>query len=117
MKETATRLVKDMLDQLGELEGKGSPGFAAQVLEVFLQDTTVRLTQLREGLRLRDPRAAYEAAHSMQGSASMVGAASVAECCRKLAEASRAGSFDRCHPLAAELDAALQAIQRAALRH
>lgn len=110
--DPASKLEKEILDQLRGLEAIGSPGFAAHVLELFLLDTSSRLIALREAIGRRDGKAMYQAAHTMQGSAAMVGVASMAERCRELAEAARAESFDRCEALAAELDTGLKAIQR-----
>jgi HPt (histidine-containing phosphotransfer) domain-containing protein len=113
--DPAAAQLKEILDQLRGLD-TGSPGLAAQVLEVFLQDTSNQLTVLREGIGRRHFKVIHEAAHSMQGSASMVGAASLATLCRQVAEAARAESFDRCEILAAELTAAFEALRRAAAR-
>lgn len=112
--DSGSKVASELLDQLRGLEAKGSPGLAAQVLEVFLLDTSSRLTALREALDRRDGKAAYQAAHSMQGSAGMVGVQSMAERCRQLADAARDESFDRCEALAAELMRGFEAMQRAA---
>ncbi len=106
-------LEKEILDQLRGLDARQPPELAARVLGVFLQDTSRQLIALREAIGHRDGRAAYRAAHSMQGGAAMMGVASMAEHCRQLAEAARAESFDRCEALATELDAGFQAVQRA----
>ena len=55
----------------------------------------------------------FRVAHTLQGSASMIGAASVARSCNALAKSARSGSFDQCKVLVAELDARFEAIQRA----
>ena len=114
--DPAAAQVKEILNQLRGLD-KGSPGLAAHVLEVFLQDASNQLTALREGIGRRDSKAIYEAAHSMQGSAAMVGAASLAEQCRQVVAAARAESFDRCDILASELTTAFEALRRAAAQN
>jgi HPt (histidine-containing phosphotransfer) domain-containing protein len=108
---TADATVQEMLRGL---EALGTPGLARQVLEVFFRDSSCRLTALRDGLGRRDFNAMYEAAHSMQGSASMVGATALAEQCRQVAEAARARSFERCEALAAGLNTSLESIRQAA---
>lgn len=97
---------------LEHLRGLGSPELAAQVLEVFLQDTSTSLDALREAIGRRDGAAAYRVAHYMQGSTAMVGAASVAQSCAELAAAARSESFDRCEALVGELVASFEAIHR-----
>ena len=94
-------------------QATGSPEFAARVLEAFLQDMSSRLSALHEAIGRADGEAAYQAAHTMQGSAAMMGVVSVAEHCRQLAAAARAASFDRCEALAAKLDTGFRAIQQA----
>src|SRR5439155_508690 len=103
-----SKLEQEILDQLRGFEQASSAELAAQVLDVFLQDTGNRLAALRRALDGRDGEAAYQAAHTMQGSASMVGVTSMAESCRELAGAARGGSFDRCEALAAEVGAELR---------
>ena len=102
----------EVLEHLRRLEAKGSPGLAAHVLEIFLQDTSTRLNALRDAVARRDGDLTYRVAHTLQGSASMVGAASVARSCAELVKAVRSGSFDRCEALIAELDAGVEAIRR-----
>ena len=105
-------LGSEVLEHLRGLEAKGSPGLAAQVIEIFLQDTSTRLKALREAVARRDGEAAYHVAHTLQGSASMVGALSLARSCAELIKAARNGSFDRCEAIVADLDAGFEAIQR-----
>jgi HPt (histidine-containing phosphotransfer) domain-containing protein len=95
------------------LEALGTPGLARQVLEVFFRDSSGRLSALRDAIGRRDFQAMYEAAHSMQGSAAMVGAAALAEQCRQVSEAARAQSFERCEALAAGLNTSFESIRRA----
>jgi HPt (histidine-containing phosphotransfer) domain-containing protein len=101
----------EVLEHLRGLEARGSPGLAAQVIEIFVRDTSTRLAALREAIAGRDGDATYRVAHTLQGSAAMVGAASLASTCGELTSAARSGSFDRCEALVAELDTSFQAIQ------
>jgi len=103
----------EVLEYLRRLEAQGSPGLAADVIEIFLQDTSNRLTALRQAIAKRDGETVFRLAHTMQGSASMIGAASVARSCSALAKSARSASFDQCHVLVSELDTRFRAIQRA----
>ena len=103
----------EVLEYLHRLEAQGSPGLAAEVIEIFLQDTSHRLTALRHAIAQEDGETVFRVAHTLQGSASMIGAASVARGCNALAKSARSGSFDQCKVLVAELDARFEAIQRA----
>lgn len=103
----------EVLEYLHQLEAKGSPGLAAEVIEIFQQDTSNRLTALRHAIALGDGETVFRVAHALQGSASMIGAASVARSCHALAKSARSGSFDQCKVIVAELDARFEAIRRA----
>ena len=103
----------EVLAYLRRLEAQGSPGLAAEVIELFLHDTSNRLTALRHAIAQGDGETVFRVAHTLQGSASMIGAASVARSCDALAKSARSGSFDQCKVLVAELDARFEAIQRA----
>ena len=103
---------EEMLEHLRGLEARGAPGLAAQVIEMFVRDTSTRLAALREAIARRDGEATYRVAHTLQGSAAMAGAASVARSCAELTSAARDGSFDRCEAIVAELDTSFKAIQR-----
>ena len=96
---------REITDQLRGLEA----GLAKRVLGVFLLDASGRLNALREAIGRRDFKGVYEAAHSMQGSASMVGAVTLADQCRRVAEAAGVGEIDACERLANELGGAFTA--------
>jgi HPt (histidine-containing phosphotransfer) domain-containing protein len=102
----------EVLEHLRGLEARGTPGLAAQVIDMFVRDTSTRLAALRAAIARRDGEATYRVAHTLQGSAAMVGAASLARSCAELISAARIGSFDRCEAVVAELDISFQAIQR-----
>jgi HPt (histidine-containing phosphotransfer) domain-containing protein len=106
-------LATDILKHLRRLEANGSPGLTARVLEVFLRDTTVRLVSLRDAMARRDAGTLRLVAHTLQGSAAMVGAPSVAGQCGELVVASAAADFSRCEALVAALADNFDAIQRA----
>jgi HPt (histidine-containing phosphotransfer) domain-containing protein len=103
----------EVLEYLHRLEAQGSPGLAADVIEIFVQDTSTRVTALRHAIDQGDGETVFRVAHTLQGSASMIGAVSVARSCNALAKSARSGSFDQCRVLVAELDARFEAIQRA----
>ena len=103
----------EVLEYLRRLEAQGSPGLAADVIEIFMQDTSTRVTALRRAIDQGDGETVFRVAHTLQGSASMIGAVSVTRSCSALAKSARSGSFDQCKVLVAELDARFEAIQRA----
>ncbi|WP_221028852.1 Hpt domain-containing protein [Actomonas aquatica] len=60
------------LRMLGDEEGDDS--FLKEVIEIFVTDTPVRLTELRTSLAAGDQTTFTRAAHSIKGSSSNVGA-------------------------------------------
>jgi HPt (histidine-containing phosphotransfer) domain-containing protein len=102
-----------VMAHLRTLEASGTPGLAAQVAHMFLRDTRTRLSVMREAIAACDVETLRRVAHTLQGSAAMVGAAPVAARCTEMSRSACAGSFDRCETLVTELDAALAAIERA----
>jgi HPt (histidine-containing phosphotransfer) domain-containing protein len=103
----------EVRERLRKLDARGSPGLGARIAEVFLCDTAIRLAALRDAIARRDGEAAYRIAHTLEGSAAMIGAASMARSCNELTESARSGAFDVCEILLADLDAGFDAIQRA----
>jgi len=102
----------DVAGNLRQLETDRTPGLPAQVFEVFLQDTSTRMTALRDAVIRRDGEAVERVAHSLQGSLAMVGAASMARRCAELTGMARGGSLDRAEPLVVELEERFEAIRR-----
>ncbi len=107
-------MARDVMAYLRTLEDRGSPGLTAQVMPVFLRDTSARLDALTEAVAQNDGTSAYRIAHTLHGSAATVGAASMVSTCADLIREVRCGAFDRCDHLIAELTLDFEAIRRAA---
>jgi HPt (histidine-containing phosphotransfer) domain-containing protein len=107
-------MARDVMAYLRTLEDRGSPGLTAQVMPVFLRDTSARLDALTEAVAQNDGTGAYRIAHTLHGSAATVGAASMVSTCADLIREVRCGAFDRCDHLIAELTRDFEAIRRAA---
>jgi HPt (histidine-containing phosphotransfer) domain-containing protein len=113
MAENTADLGAEVLAHLRQLEAKGSPGLAAKVVGAFLRDTSARVETLRAALARNDAETVRRVAHTLQGSAAMVGAASLARNCGALSQTARRGSLDGCARVVTELEAAMAAIGRA----
>ena len=87
-------------------------GTAAHIIEIFLQDAAVQLSALREAIERRDAPVVERVAHTMKGSAAMLGASSIARTCAELIHNARQGSFDGGAALVSQLDDEVAAIQR-----
>jgi two-component system, sensor histidine kinase and response regulator len=62
------------LERLRELDVPGQPGMVDALIELFLQDTPVRIRAMVDGLANDDPRATRRAAHTLKGEAEGIGA-------------------------------------------
>ena len=100
------------MDHLRRLEDR-SPGLIAQVMPVFLKDTSVRIASLKDAVHQRDGVAAHRLAHTLHGSAASVGAASMVRACAEIIREVRLGAFDGCDRLIAQLDADYASIEQA----
>ena len=105
---------RQVVRHLRGLEERALPGLAAQVMPMFLSDTSRRIELLRDAVKQRDGLAAHRVAHTLHGSAATVGAANMVQACAEIIREVRVGSFDRCDRLLQELDRDFASIRRAA---
>ena len=95
------------------LAANGSaPGTAVHIIEIFLQDAAAQLPALREAVERHDAGAVERVAHTMKGSAAMLGASSVARSCAELIHNARHRSFDGSAAIVSQLEGEVAAIQR-----
>lgn len=64
-----------------------SPGLAAELAELFVEDVPLRLEALRSALLQRDMRRVGQLAHTLKGSSSNLGAIQLASTCSALQSA------------------------------
>ena len=81
MTEAADAPVIDLraLDRLRKWGGEGLP---TRMVEIFLDHSSERLEQIREGVGKQDPRRAELGAHSLKSSAGNVGASRLQALCQ-----------------------------------
>jgi signal transduction histidine kinase/DNA-binding response OmpR family regulator len=105
-------------DPLASLRSPGegwrpqTPEAAAHIIEIFLQDASVQLPALREAVARRDAAGVERVAHTLKGSAAMLGASSVARSSAELIHNARHGSFDRGGAIVSQLEEEVAAIRR-----
>lgn len=80
-----------VLDTLRQLTAPGEPDVLTEVLTLFLGDFSLRLEALRNAHAVGNIQQVQRAAHSMKGSAGNIGARALADLCRQVEEASKAG--------------------------
>lgn len=109
--ETST--ASEVRGHLRALEARGSKGLVAQLIDTLMSESSAQMAALREASASGDGERLFRAAHTMQGSASMVGAGSVARLCEDLARNARKGAFDRAVPMVDRVEAAFEEIRQA----
>ena len=106
-----------VMDHLLKLEERSVPGLAADVMPVFLRDTTVRLAALRDAISRADNVEAHRMAHTIHGSVASIGAATMVRTCADVLRHVRERNLDQCAPLISALTSDLDSIRRAATAH
>ena len=77
------------LDNLRALRIEGEPDPFAELAALFIVDTPARIAQLRKALAGGSSHEVEAAAHSLRGSASNLGAATLASACGKIMQLAR----------------------------
>jgi putative two-component system response regulator len=95
------------------LESRGSHALVAQLVNSLVGESSEQMNALRKAISSGDRQALYRAAHSLQGSAAIVGASSVARACSELVRFARHALPDQIQPLVEQIDAGFAAIRKA----
>ncbi len=83
---------QDAIENLRALgDDEGDDSFLREVIEIFVTDTPVRVSELRSSLAAGDQATFTRAAHSIKGSSSNVGAQRLCEMAKNLEHDSRDG--------------------------
>jgi len=80
-----------VLAELRELREPGMPDPLAELIDLFLKDAPSRIDKLRTSISQKDATAVCAAAHSLKGSASNLGAKTMAEFCMQIEKQARSG--------------------------
>jgi putative two-component system response regulator len=95
------------------LEARGSHALVAQLVNSLMGESAGQMNAVRKAVASGDREALYRAAHSLQGSAAIVGASSVARVCSELVKSARRGPDEEINSLVEQIDAGLDAIRKA----
>jgi CheY-like chemotaxis protein len=93
----------------------GPVGIAPQIVDMFLREGGRLLVTLRVALERGDVAAAERAAHTLKGSAAMIGATSVAASCTGVIDAVQSGACEDVAGLLAHIDIEMAALQATAV--
>jgi two-component system, sensor histidine kinase and response regulator len=81
------------LEAIRSLQSDAAPRLLAQVVQIYLDSTPALIDQLRTGMDKLDHDAIRAAAHSLKSSSANLGAKTLADLCRTVEMAARAGSI------------------------
>jgi HPt (histidine-containing phosphotransfer) domain-containing protein len=73
-----------VIADLRALQSAGSPGFLAELIDLFLKEAAGHVAKLRETLHSKDARAFERAAHTLKGSCGNLGAQAMSRMCADL---------------------------------
>ena len=100
-----------VLADLRALGGEDDPEFLNRAIGCFLRDTPKRLGVVRDAVGQGNARGLEQAAHSLKGSCSNIGARQMVALCLALEERGRAGSVKGAETLLAPLDNAFARVR------
>jgi HPt (histidine-containing phosphotransfer) domain-containing protein len=86
---TETPIDPEAIENLRALNPDDDNAFLKEIIGIFLEDTPLRITELKESLSAFDQPKFTRAAHSIKGSASNLGARNVRAVAEKLEHESR----------------------------
>lgn len=105
------------LANLRALGGAGGGNLVARVMRVYLHDAPGLVAALRDAADREDAAAAQRTAHALKSSSANVGALRLAELCRQVEAAARAGRLEPLCQLVSALEAEYEQVALAASAH
>lgn len=100
-----------VISDLRALEGSGSPGFLAELIDLFLGEGEGLVGKLHDAQTAMDARAFERAAHTLKGSSGNLGAQAMSRICSDLQAAGQGADWTRAKELMAALDAEFAAVK------
>ena len=103
------------LEAIRSLQSDAAPRLLAQVVQMYLDSTPALIEQLQIGMDGSDYETVRTAAHSLKSSSANLGAKTLADLCRRVEMAARAGSMGpevpRMHMIEQEFSAVRRALE------
>lgn len=108
-------LERAALEAIRALQSDAAPDLLARVVRLYFESAPDLIARLRSGLAAGDCDAVRVAAHTLKSSSANLGATALAELCKQLELAARAGAIGPAVPDAQAIEREYEAV-RAALR-
>ena len=102
-----------LLESFRELQQEGQPDLVVELMNLYLEDTRARLTELRADYENQDEQALLRVAHSLKGGSVNLGVQGMAELCSQLEEALEQGELIETEPLLSRLEEEFSRVKEA----
>ena len=110
--KTVAAINPKVLGDLRALQSAGSPGFLAELIDLFLKEAVGHLATLRDALASRDARAFERSAHTLKGSCGNLGALAMSRICADLQAAGHTPDWLQAEKLLPALEAEFVDVRR-----
>jgi HPt (histidine-containing phosphotransfer) domain-containing protein len=107
-------LDRNALEAIRALQSDAAPDLLARVIHLYLESAPDLIARLRTGLEASDYNAVRVAAHTLKSSSANLGATALAELCKQLELAARAGIIGPGTPDAQAIEREYDAVRAAA---
>jgi len=101
-----------VIDDLRALQSAGSPGFLAELIDLFLREAAGHLAKLRESLASRDARTFERSAHTLKGSCGNLGAQAMSRICADLQTVGHEADWARATELVPAVEEEFKAVTK-----
>jgi HPt (histidine-containing phosphotransfer) domain-containing protein len=101
-----------VIDDLRAIQSAGSPGFLAELIDLFLKEAGNHVAKLRESLSSKDARTFERSAHTLKGSCGNLGAQAMSRMCADLLSVGHDADWARAEQLLPALDEEFKAVTR-----
>jgi len=109
--EMGSSINRQALDNIRSLQG--GDAILARIIDIYLEESPLILSEMHQAVSLADPDAMYKAAHKFKSSSANLGADRLAKLCKELETQGRAGSTDGAGRLLGEISSEYELTQAA----
>lgn len=100
-----------VIADLRSLQSPSSPGFLAELIDLFLKEADAHMEKLRASAAARDAQVFERSAHTLKGSSGNLGAQAMSRMCAELQVAGRAADWSRAGAVLPGLEEEFRAVR------
>ncbi len=100
-----------VIADLRALASAGSPGFLAELIDIFVKEAEGHLVKLRESYAAKDAPTFERSAHTLKGSSGNLGAQAMSRLCHDLQAVGHAGDWAKAGTALAALEEEYRAVK------